>query len=448
MFVHVGQAGCQLAQALWPALTQERANSPDLFSHRAAPRSLPCPRAVLVDGESKVVEAALAASRGGTFAFDPASAAWSQTGRGGNFALGYAGNGGPMPVFAAPGRQPELVGQALECVRRQVEGCHGTHTGTVLTHSLGGGTGSGLGSRLAEEVRDEMPKVPLLSVSILPLSMGENPAQCFNALLALATLQEVTDGILLYENDRLLQTMALNPPRRSATNPQGAMSAIQQEAPGSDLGASLMAMNSLITCDLAPLLCPPSASHPFDVGDLLAASCPMPTHRFLQAVRGEAAGVNGLLPELKPALEALSRASGRSASAPRSSAQRPGHSAGGAGCVLAAHTVVRGAQVTDSLKVRTEVLDRLGGATAWQAGGVDLRWSATPLRSAPSSVRVSALVNWLRVAPVLRGVTGQARQKYAGRAFVHWYGSHGFEACDFEHAFEVLDTAVADYEAA
>lgn len=32
-----------------------------------------------------------------------------------------------------------------------------------MTYSLGGGTGSGLGSRLLEEVRDLYPKIPLLA---------------------------------------------------------------------------------------------------------------------------------------------------------------------------------------------------------------------------------------------------------------------------------------------
>ena len=36
-------------------------------------------------------------------------------------------------------------------------------SGTLMTYSLGGGTGSGLGSRLLEELRDLYPKIPLLA---------------------------------------------------------------------------------------------------------------------------------------------------------------------------------------------------------------------------------------------------------------------------------------------
>lgn len=207
VFVHVGQAGCQLAEELWLALAKERPGSPDIFGHGQSRGAVTWPRAVLVDSEPKVVSKLLSArfgaSGGEGFAFDASSAAWSQSGRGGNFALGYSGEGGTVLSTGSP----ELLTQALEAVRRQLEACHGTHLGTVLTHSLGGGTGSGLGSRLAEEIRDLCPSSPLLTVSVLPISSGENPAQCFNSLLALATLQDVVDGVVLYENDRLVSTI-------------------------------------------------------------------------------------------------------------------------------------------------------------------------------------------------------------------------------------------------
>ena len=36
-----------------------------------------------------------------------------------------------------------------------------------MTYSLGGGTGSGLGSRLLEELKDMYPKIPLLEARLL-----------------------------------------------------------------------------------------------------------------------------------------------------------------------------------------------------------------------------------------------------------------------------------------
>jgi cell division GTPase FtsZ len=43
----------------------------------------------------------------------------------------------------------------------------------VLIHSLAGGTGSGLGSRIIEEIRDLYPKIPICTISIAACQSGE-----------------------------------------------------------------------------------------------------------------------------------------------------------------------------------------------------------------------------------------------------------------------------------
>ena len=55
------------------------------------------------------------------------------------------------------------MGWALEALRWQWERCDWC-TGLVLAHSIGGGTGSGLGSLLLQELRDENPKHYLTAV--------------------------------------------------------------------------------------------------------------------------------------------------------------------------------------------------------------------------------------------------------------------------------------------
>eukprot|EP00435_Cladocopium_sp_Y103_P000924 s373_g1.t1 len=96
------------------------------------------------------------------YAFDPTYAVTAQSGRGGNFALGYTGELAGR-ASTLDGSTEQLWAQAMQVMRMQAEGCHGAHLGTLMTYSLGGGTGSGLGSRLLEEVRDLYPKIPLLA---------------------------------------------------------------------------------------------------------------------------------------------------------------------------------------------------------------------------------------------------------------------------------------------
>merc|ERR1712150_384000 len=333
-------------------------------------------------GEAACAMLPRGSGNGAASAFDPASAAWAQGGRGGNFALGYVGDTSSS----------ELHSQALECTRRQVEKCYGTCLGVALFHSVGGGSGSGLGVRIAEEFRDIYPDLPLLSCSVLPITSGENPVQSFNALLSLAALQELADGVVLYENDRLMATADVAALRKSAApGSLGGGTSLVGE------GASLAAMNDIIVGDLAPQLCPASITQPLDLGALVATACPMPTHRFLQSFSGESKEQHGPPSSVQPAMEALARATPRM---PRAM--------DGCGAMLAGQAVVRGSHVSQVKKFRTDLLDRLGGAASWQPFALETHCAATPLRSAPTSSRISVLVNWKRVAHVLKPLIARA----------------------------------------
>ncbi|CAE8581594.1 unnamed protein product [Polarella glacialis] len=434
VFVHVGQAGCQLGQALWPALAAERLGSPDIFGFRAAKGAAYSPRAVLVDSEPKVVESLLSGAGVCGYAFDPASTATAQSGRGGNFALGYNGGFGDLGAGVGSSDQRQLGARAMECTRRQIEGCHGSHLGTILAHSLGGGTGSGLGSRLVEELRDAYPRSPLLVASVLPISTGENPMQCYNALLALSALQELADGVLLYENDWLLSCAE----GRSGAAAQSGSSSSSATVDSGDgywnRGASLSSMNAIVARDLVPVLCPAASVQPFEPGELLSSVFPMATHKFAQAFSGEVLGQHGP-PEMKPVLDSLTKAAPRCL---RNSAN-----------VLSAHAVLRGVpqQVGSGAAFQADLLERLGGPVLWQPFAADIRCSPTPLRSAPSAARLSVVVNWKRTSQVLRAVHERARQKYASRMFAHWYDCYNFGPDAFAQAFEVIDDVIGNYEA-
>lgn len=62
----------------------------------------------------------------------------------------------------------------MESLRKEIERSD-FFLGMVMFHSLAGGTGSGLGSRLLETYRDEYGKSYLVSASVWPNSSGETP---------------------------------------------------------------------------------------------------------------------------------------------------------------------------------------------------------------------------------------------------------------------------------
>ena len=61
----------------------------------------------------------------------------------------------------------------------------------MLCHSVGGGTGSGLGSLLVQEVRDAYPRHYLTAAALCH----------YKATLALSNLQEFTDATLTFPTD-------------------------------------------------------------------------------------------------------------------------------------------------------------------------------------------------------------------------------------------------------
>ena len=60
----------------------------------------------------------------------------------------------------------------------------------LMVHSLCGGTGGGLGSRLLETLRGEFRLENIISCVVAPFISGDTPLQHYNALLSLTSLQK------------------------------------------------------------------------------------------------------------------------------------------------------------------------------------------------------------------------------------------------------------------
>jgi hypothetical protein len=110
-------------------------------------------------------------------------------GRGNNWAEGYLGS-------------VEFVAKTMEALRREVEACDWFRS-AYMYHSLGGGTGSGSGSRVLQEMRDAYPRCCLGSVAIAPSASCESPIFTYNTMLSLWQLQQHADAIMLFTNDDL-----------------------------------------------------------------------------------------------------------------------------------------------------------------------------------------------------------------------------------------------------
>ena len=111
------------------------------------------PRAVLVDLEPGTMDSV----RAGPFSqiFRPDNFVFGQTGAGNNWAKGHYTEGA------------ELIDSVLDVVRKEAEGSDHLQ-GFQLTHSLGGGTGSGMGTLLISKIREEYPDRIMSTFSVAP----------------------------------------------------------------------------------------------------------------------------------------------------------------------------------------------------------------------------------------------------------------------------------------
>jgi tubulin beta len=111
------------------------------------------PRAILVDLEPGTMDAV----RSGPFGqiFRPDNFVFGQSGAGNNWAKGHYTEGA------------ELVDSVLDVVRKEAESCDCIQ-GFQLTHSLGGGTGAGMGTLLISKIREEYPDRIMMTFSVVP----------------------------------------------------------------------------------------------------------------------------------------------------------------------------------------------------------------------------------------------------------------------------------------
>jgi len=94
------------------------------------------------------------------------------------------------------GREGGCLRHTMGAVRRAAE--RGASE-VVLLHSLAGGSGSGLGSRLLEHLRDAYGKRYILAASVAPRPDGDTPLQHYNSVLAAQFLHAYADGVLLFQ---------------------------------------------------------------------------------------------------------------------------------------------------------------------------------------------------------------------------------------------------------
>merc|ERR1712194_430969 len=169
--IQAGQCGNQIGAKFWEVISDEHGIDPTGTYHGDSDLQLErinvyfneatggryVPRAILMDLEPGTMDSV----RAGPFGqlFRPDNFVFGQTGAGNNWAKGHYTEGA------------ELIDSVLDVVRKEAEGCDCLQ-GFQLVHSLGGGTGSGMGTLLISKIREDSWVTPPPSSAARPSSTG------------------------------------------------------------------------------------------------------------------------------------------------------------------------------------------------------------------------------------------------------------------------------------
>lgn len=205
--LHIGQAGVQMGSACWELYTQQHKILPDgsmpsgkavsvdksfttFFSETSSGRYKP--RSVFIDLEPTVIDEI----RTGRFhqLYRPEQFITGKEDAASNFARGRYALG------------KECIDDVCDRIRKVAEECSSLQ-GFIITHSMGGGTGSGFTSLLMRTMSTDYYKRPKLQFSVYPSpTVPTAVVEPYNTVLATHEMMDKTGLTFLMDNEATFDT--------------------------------------------------------------------------------------------------------------------------------------------------------------------------------------------------------------------------------------------------
>jgi tubulin epsilon len=202
--IQVGQCGNQIGNQFWNLLLQEHQNTADdddsltaffRFAPQKDGRTLAMKaRALLIDMECGPLQETMRSPLGALF--DETQFVMDVYGAGNNFAHGHCEYG------------PQYRAHFEEGIRRNAEHCDSLQA-FLVTHSLSGGTGSGVGTYVLSMLDDLYPEIYRFSSCVFPSEDNDVVTSPYNSVLATKQLIEHADCIFPIDNKSLQSFAAL-----------------------------------------------------------------------------------------------------------------------------------------------------------------------------------------------------------------------------------------------
>mmetsp|Transcript_120124 Transcript_120124/g.339946 ORF Transcript_120124/g.339946 Transcript_120124/m.339946 type:complete len:467 (-) Transcript_120124:115-1515(-) len=204
--LQVGQCGNQIGMEFWKLLCAEHGinqrglledfatagdDRKDVFFYQADDEHY-IPRALLIDMEPRVINGIQSSEYADLYNPENIFISKDGGGAGNNWAKGYS-------------NAEKVQEEIFDMIDREADGSDSLE-GFVLIHSIAGGTGSGTGSYLLENINDRYPKKLIQTYSVFPLLSSETSdvvVQPYNSVLTLKRLTLNADCVVVLDNTAL-----------------------------------------------------------------------------------------------------------------------------------------------------------------------------------------------------------------------------------------------------
>merc|ERR1712113_258361 len=339
--------------------------------------------------------------------FRPDNFVFGQSGAGNNWAKGHYTEGA------------ELIEEALDVVRKEVENCD-CPQGFQICHSLGGGTGSGMGTLVLLKLRDAYPDRILCTFSVYPSpKVSDTVVEPYNAVLSSHQLLEYADETFVIDNEALYNI---------------SHNVLKQNAP------TYADLNYLISCVMAGVtaslrfpgklngdlrklgvnLVPFPRLHFFLVSQapLLAAEQSSKVRVTVQELTSQSYSARNFFSNVKP----------------------------DDGKYLASSFCFRGGMTTNDVDENMDKLQNKQGDdfVEWIPNNIKSSIVETPPLT--SEMSATFIANTTALKGIFQRLATQFGAMYRRKAFLHWYKGEGMDEMEFQEADKNVRDLITEYQ--
>jgi len=431
--VQVGQCGNQVGCAFWSALFKEHCldnngkfqqtgkiadedgdgepdqlENIDVFFRGTTEEKVAAkwiPRGVLVDLEPGTMDVIKESPIGPVFR--PDNMVFGNNGAGNNWAKGHYTEGA------------ELVESVLDRIRQEMEQADSPQ-GFQIFHSLGGGTGSGMGTLLLLKVRDAYPDRITTTYSVFPSpKVSDTVVEPYNAVLSSHQLLENSDETFIIDNEALY-----NINHNVLKNKQPTYSELNSLIAQSTCGVTAsLRFPGKLNGDLRKLgvnLVPFPRLHFFLVSQapLLGASASSKVRLTTQELTNQAYSPRNFFSNVKP----------------------------DDGKYLAASFCFRGDMTTQDVDDNMEKLQtkQAEDFVEWIPNNIKSSIVVTP--PVTSQVSCTFIANTTALKGIFQRLATQFGAMYRRKAFLHWYKGEGMDEMEFQEADKNVRDLITEYQ--